>query len=116
MPDFGNARIEGLPAADWVLVDAGDVIVHVFRPEVRSFLQSRADVGLRRLQALREPPDFRPMRLHVIARGKIGRSPERELVDRYAKRIAWPFLVTELPDQGRNRAFPAHPRARRAAR
>jgi len=34
---FGFARIEGLPAADWVLVDAGDVIVHVFRPEVRSF-------------------------------------------------------------------------------
>jgi len=34
---FGNARVEGLPAADWVLVDAGDVVVHVFRPEVRSF-------------------------------------------------------------------------------
>ncbi len=34
---FGHARIEGLPAADWVLVDAGDVIVHIFRPEVRSF-------------------------------------------------------------------------------
>ena len=32
-----NSRIEGLPVADWVLVDAGDVIVHVFRPEVRSF-------------------------------------------------------------------------------
>tara|TARA_R110000787_G_scaffold49149_4_gene118138 strand:- start:485 stop:871 length:387 start_codon:yes stop_codon:yes gene_type:complete len=31
------ARIEGLPTADWVLVDAGDVIVHLFRPEVRSF-------------------------------------------------------------------------------
>ncbi|MBB6124771.1 ribosome-associated protein [Sphingobium subterraneum] len=31
------ARIEGLPVADWVLVDAGDVIVHLFRPEVRSF-------------------------------------------------------------------------------
>lgn len=31
------ARIEGLPAADWVLIDAGDVIVHLFRPEVRSF-------------------------------------------------------------------------------
>ena len=30
-------RIEGLPAADWVLIDAGDVIVHVFRPEVRAF-------------------------------------------------------------------------------
>jgi len=34
---FGTPRIEGLPAADWVLVDAGDVIVHLFRPEVRSF-------------------------------------------------------------------------------
>jgi ribosome-associated protein len=34
---FGSARIEGLPAADWVLIDAGDVVVHVFRPEVRSF-------------------------------------------------------------------------------
>ncbi len=31
------ARIEGLPAADWVLIDAGDVVVHLFRPEVRSF-------------------------------------------------------------------------------
>ncbi len=34
---FGHSRIEGLPAADWVLVDAGDVVVHLFRPEVRSF-------------------------------------------------------------------------------
>jgi ribosome-associated protein len=34
---FGRSRIEGLPAADWVLVDAGDVIVHLFRPEVRTF-------------------------------------------------------------------------------
>jgi ribosome-associated protein len=32
-----NARIEGLPSADWVLIDAEDVIVHIFRPEVRSF-------------------------------------------------------------------------------
>ncbi|EQB03600.1 ribosome-associated protein [Sphingobium wenxiniae] len=32
-----SARIEGLPVADWVLIDAGDVIVHLFRPEVRSF-------------------------------------------------------------------------------
>ncbi|MFC4293966.1 ribosome silencing factor [Novosphingobium tardum] len=33
----GPVRIEGLPAADWVLIDAGDVVVHIFRPEVRSF-------------------------------------------------------------------------------
>jgi ribosome-associated protein len=32
-----TVRIEGLPAADWVLIDAQDVIVHLFRPEVRSF-------------------------------------------------------------------------------
>ena len=32
-----SPRIEGLPTADWVLIDAGDVIVHLFRPEVRSF-------------------------------------------------------------------------------
>lgn len=34
---YGKPRIEGLPHADWVLVDAGDVIVHIFRPEVREF-------------------------------------------------------------------------------
>ena len=32
-----NVRIEGLPAGDWVLIDADDVIVHIFRPEVRNF-------------------------------------------------------------------------------
>lgn len=32
-----SPRIEGLPAADWVLIDADDVIVHIFRPEVRNF-------------------------------------------------------------------------------
>ena len=33
----GPVRLEGLPAADWVLIDGGDVVVHIFRPEVRSF-------------------------------------------------------------------------------
>ncbi len=32
-----SVRVEGLPNADWVLIDAGDVIVHIFRPEVREF-------------------------------------------------------------------------------
>jgi ribosome-associated protein len=32
-----DARVEGMPQCDWVLIDAGDVIVHVFRPEVRAF-------------------------------------------------------------------------------
>ncbi|MEQ9639631.1 MAG: ribosome silencing factor [Alphaproteobacteria bacterium] len=34
---YGAAKVEGLPQADWVLIDAGDVIVHVFRPDVRDF-------------------------------------------------------------------------------
>jgi 23S rRNA (pseudouridine1915-N3)-methyltransferase len=38
--------------------------------------------------------------LHIVARGKIGRSPEAELVDRYLKRIGWPTKLTELPDKG----------------
>ena len=38
--------------------------------------------------------------LHIIARGKIGRSPESELVERYLKRIAWPTKVTELGERG----------------
>ncbi|MEI6640601.1 MAG: 23S rRNA (pseudouridine(1915)-N(3))-methyltransferase RlmH [Novosphingobium sp.] len=40
------------------------------------------------------------MLLHVIARGKIGRSPEAEMVERYARRITWGLKVTELPDRG----------------
>ena len=40
------------------------------------------------------------MLLHIVARGRIGRSPEAELVDRYLKRIAWPTRISELPDRG----------------
>lgn len=34
---YGKAKVEGLPHCDWVLIDAGDVVVHLFRPEVRTF-------------------------------------------------------------------------------
>jgi len=34
---FGRASVEGLPHCDWVLIDTGDIIVHIFRPEVREF-------------------------------------------------------------------------------
>ena len=40
------------------------------------------------------------MLLHIVARGKIGRSPEADLVERYLKRIAWPTKVTELAERG----------------
>lgn len=47
-------RIEGLPTADWVLIDAGDVIVHLFRPEVRSFY------NLERMWAFGDAPTVVP--------------------------------------------------------
>ena len=34
---FGTAKVEGLPNCDWVLIDTGDIIIHLFRPEVREF-------------------------------------------------------------------------------
>ena len=40
------------------------------------------------------------MLLHIVARGRIGRGPEAELVERYLARVAWPTKVTELPDRG----------------
>ena len=49
-----SIRVEGLPVADWVLIDADDVIVHIFRPEVRSFY------NLERMWAFGEAPAAAP--------------------------------------------------------
>lgn len=46
-----NVRIEGMPNADWVLIDAGDVVIHIFRPEVREFY------NLERLWTSDSPPN-----------------------------------------------------------
>jgi 23S rRNA (pseudouridine1915-N3)-methyltransferase len=45
--------------------------------------------------------------LHIVARGKIGRGPEAELVARYLDRISWPVKVTELPENGGRLPAPA---------
>ncbi len=64
--EFGRpARLQGLPTADWVLIDAGDVIVHIFRPEVRQFynlermwaFDSEPNKGEPRMGDLREARD-----------------------------------------------------------
>jgi 23S rRNA (pseudouridine1915-N3)-methyltransferase len=49
--------------------------------------------------------------LHIVARGRIGRSPEGELIDRYLKRVSWPTKITELPDTG-GRIPPVEPGTR----
>ena len=51
----GNARVEGLASADWVLIDSGDVIVHVFRPEVREFYN---------IEKMWQAPDLEDSTLH----------------------------------------------------
>lgn len=51
------------------------------------------------------------MLIHVVARGRIGRSPEAELVDRYLKRVSWSTRVTELPDTG-GKMPPVEPQTR----
>ncbi len=54
----GHSKVEGLEKADWVLVDAGDAIIHIFRPEVRSFY------NLEKMWALDvNPDDFTPDKL-----------------------------------------------------
>ena len=52
---LGQARVEGLPGADWVLIDSGDIIVHIFRPEVRDFYN---------LEKMWQSPDVEEGTLH----------------------------------------------------
>jgi len=52
---FGTPRVEGLASADWVLIDAGDIIVHVFRPEVREFYN---------LEKMWQAPDLEEETIH----------------------------------------------------
>ena len=59
-----GVRVEGMPYCDWVLIDAGDVIVHVFRPEVRAFydlekMWSRGPAGARRAGSCAAPEGAR---------------------------------------------------------
>ncbi len=52
---FGRARVEGQPHCDWVLIDSGDVITHIFRPEVRSFY------NLEKMWSAERPSDPEPV-------------------------------------------------------
>lgn len=60
-----NARVQGLPAADWVLIDCGDIIVHIFRPDVRSFYNLEKMWGLD--DAPNPSPAFAPVTAPVVA-------------------------------------------------
>jgi 23S rRNA (pseudouridine1915-N3)-methyltransferase len=47
------------------------------------------------------------LKLTIIARGKMPRGPEAEIIARYAKRLTWPFAIVELPDVGGTAPAPA---------
>lgn len=53
------------------------------------------------------PRAARPLLLHIVARGRIGRSAEADLVERYLKRISWPVKLTEMPEIGGKPPAPA---------
>lgn len=55
VPGEASPAVEGLPGADWVLIDAGDVIVHLFRPEVRSFYNLEKMWGIELPEQQRQP-------------------------------------------------------------
>ena len=65
-PVTKRLSIEGLPQGDWVLIDAGDVIVHLFRPEVRSFYNLEKMWGAGLPEAA--PPAFAPLSAGTAAR------------------------------------------------
>ncbi|MDF1609174.1 ribosome silencing factor [Hoeflea sp. YIM 152468] len=52
---FGDLRVEGLATGDWVLIDAGDIIIHIFRPEIREFYN---------IEKMWQVPDMEDGKLH----------------------------------------------------
>lgn len=65
-------------------------------------VRGSADAASRGCRSFSAGLNRRPaiLKFHIVARGRIGRSPEAELVSRYIDRITWPTRVTELPDHG----------------
>lgn len=74
--EFGRpARVQGLPTADWVLIDAGDVIVHIFRPEVREFY------NLERMWAFDTEPNKGEPRMGDLRAEHLGEGRDPKLGD-----------------------------------
>ena len=90
-----SARRSRACAGDWVLIDAGDVIVHLFRPEIRARIISRR-CGARNSTDRNE---FMALHLTIIAVGKKGAGPLADLQHLYAERITWPLTIREVEEK-----------------
>ena len=84
--------VEGKTQGDWVLIDASDVIVHLFRLEVRAYynLEKMWGEALPDSEAARQSSGTPPIRTRLLAIGKLRKGPFAELQGLYAARILPP--------------------------
>ena len=84
---YPTPKVEGMPLCDWVLLDARDAIVHIFRPDVRQFYNLEKIWGADRPGEGRADGETAHLRIALIAVGRLKAGPERELFDRYFARL-----------------------------
>ena len=104
----GPVRIEGIPQCNWVLIDAGDIIVHLFPTRGSRLLQSREDVVHRRAAGRARGGGLARARAAPVRRpyahpgggggGASRRARKKDLYQRYTGRLPWPVTTREITE------------------